>query len=80
MHTLVLGRLASKILRCSGESGEEDHVQVQVQVRVLGVGEHLGELSLSKPQATIGRLNALEDCEILVIRRADFARLSRALP
>ncbi len=74
LYTVVSGRLESRILRSSGDSGEADHV------RLIGVGEHWGEHSLSKPQATIGRLVALEDSEVLLIRRADFTRLSAALP
>ena len=71
LYTVVSGRLESRISR---ESGEEDHV------RTLGVGEHWGEHSLSQPQVTIGMLTALEDSEILLIRRADFTSLSKALP
>ena len=49
-------------------------------IRDSGVGEHWGEHSLSQPQVTIGMLTALEDSEILLIRRADFTSLSNALP
>lgn len=71
LYAVISGLLESRIGRASND---EDHV------RLIGPGEHWGEHSLNQPQATKGTLTALEDSEILLLRRSDFEHLDQALP
>ena len=56
-----------------GEDGRE------VILGVLGVGEHFGELSLIDEQPRSAHVIAMEDAQMLVLRREDFkARVERS--
>ena len=49
-------------------------------VRILGPGDHWGERSLSENNKTIGWLTAVDDCEVMVLRKDDFVCLQQNLP
>jgi len=57
-----------------GEDGRE------VILGVLGVGEHFGELSLIDDQPRSAHVIAMEDAQLLVLRRDDFRRRVDANP
>jgi len=57
-----------------GEDGRE------VILGVLGVGEHFGELSLIDEQPRSAHVIAMEDANLLVLRRDDFRRRVEATP
>ncbi len=57
-----------------GEDGRE------VILGVLGVGEHFGELSLIDDQPRSAHVIAMEDSNLLVLRRNDFRRRVEATP
>ena len=57
-----------------GEDGRE------VILGVLGVGEHFGELSLIDDQPRSAHVIAMEDSNLLVLRRDDFRRRVEATP
>ncbi|GMV09989.1 MAG TPA: Crp/Fnr family transcriptional regulator [Gemmatimonadaceae bacterium] len=57
-----------------GEDGRE------VILGVLGVGEHFGELSLIDDQPRSAHVIAMEDTNLLVLRRDDFRRRVEANP
>ena len=49
-------------------------------VRILGAGDHWGERSLAEGTKTKGQLTAVDDCEVLVLRRDEFTKLRQGLP
>ena len=57
-----------------GEDGRE------VILGVLGVGEHFGELSLIDDRPRSAHVIAMEDAQLLVLRRDDFRRRVEAAP
>jgi CRP/FNR family cyclic AMP-dependent transcriptional regulator len=57
-----------------GEDGRE------VILGVLGVGEHFGELSLIDDQPRSAHVIAMEDANVLVLRREDFRRRVESNP
>ncbi|MDB4906207.1 MAG: Crp family transcriptional regulator [Gemmatimonadetes bacterium] len=57
-----------------GEDGRE------VILGVLGVGEHFGELSLIDDRPRSAHVIAMEDAQLLVLRRDDFRRRVEASP
>ncbi len=57
-----------------GDDGRE------VILGVLGVGEHFGELSLIDEQPRSAHVIAMEDAQLLVLRREDFRRRVDASP
>jgi CRP/FNR family transcriptional regulator, cyclic AMP receptor protein len=57
-----------------GEDGRE------VILGVLGVGEHFGELALIDDQPRSAHVIAMEDAQLLVLRRDDFRRLVEEAP
>jgi CRP/FNR family transcriptional regulator, cyclic AMP receptor protein len=57
-----------------GEDGRE------VILGVLGVGQHFGELSLIDDQPRSAHVIAMEDANLLVLRREDFRRRVEASP
>jgi CRP/FNR family transcriptional regulator, cyclic AMP receptor protein len=57
-----------------GEDGRE------VILGVLGVGEHFGELSLIDDQPRSAHVIAMEDSQLLVLRREDFRKRVEASP
>lgn len=70
-YTIVSGSLESRI---SDATSDEDFV------RILGPGDHWGELNLIAEFETHGTLTAVEDSQVLVLRRADFRNLLAAFP
>lgn len=52
----------------------------EVILGVLGVGEHFGELSLIDEQPRSAHVIAMEDSDLLVLRRDDFRRRVEATP
>ena len=52
----------------------------EVILGVLGVGEHFGELSLIDEQPRSAHVIAMEDANLLVLRRDDFRRRVEATP
>jgi CRP/FNR family cyclic AMP-dependent transcriptional regulator len=57
-----------------GEDGRE------VILGVLGIGEHFGELSLIDDQPRSAHVIAMEDSQLLVLRREDFRRRVESSP
>src|SRR4029450_8767784 len=57
-----------------GEDGRE------VILGVLGIGEHFGELSLIDEQPRSAHVIAMEDANLLVLRREDFKRRAEQSP
>ncbi|MEE8251356.1 MAG: FAD-dependent oxidoreductase [Gemmatimonadales bacterium] len=70
-YTIVSGGLESRI---PDATSDEDFV------RILGPGDHWGELSLNAEFETHGTLTAVQDTQVLVLRRADFRNLLAAFP
>lgn len=71
LYTVVEGSLESRI---------PDTALGEDFVRILGVGEHWGERTISGDFETKGTLTALEDSRLLVLARDDFRNLRRSLP
>ncbi len=71
-YSIIHGQLESRV---PDDRAEHDHF-----VRILGPGDHWGERSLVEGTQTVGWLTALEDCEVLVLKRNDFARLRQGVP
>jgi len=49
-------------------------------LRMIEPGEHWGERSMETHHVTVGTLTALEDSEVLVLKREDFELLYQSLP
>jgi len=49
-------------------------------LRVIKPGDHCGERSIETHHVTVGTLSALEDSEVLVLKREDFELLYQSLP
>ena len=75
-YMVVSGTLESRVPSNPGTADRtgEDFV------RILGPGDHWGERSLSDGTKTQGWLTAVDDCEVMVLARNDFAALRRGLP
>ena len=71
LHIVRQGRVKVVLV---GEDGRE------VILAVLGVGEHFGELSLIDDQPRSAHVIAMEDSQLLVLRRDDFRRRVDANP
>jgi len=52
----------------------------EVILAILGVGEHVGELSLIDDQPRSAHVIAMDDCSLLVLRREDFKKRVEANP
>ena len=70
-YTIVAGCLESRI---PGSGGGEDFV------RILGVGDHWGERTISTGVLTQGTLTAIEDSRVLVMAPDDFRNLCEDFP
>ena len=70
LYTVVSGALESRVPQNAGEDF----------VRIIGQGEHWGERVITGGLKTLGILTALEDTELMVLRRDEFELLNRSLP
>ena len=71
LYTVLEGQLVSRIPR---HDARGDHI------RILGPGNHWGEVLATAGELTQGTLTAIEDTRVLIFRADDFRNLRQALP
>jgi CRP-like cAMP-binding protein len=71
LHLVVKGHFAVRITTPLGDVAS---------VRVLGPGEHFGELAVLSPGPRVGSVVALEASETLALHRDDVAQLRESIP
>ena len=71
LYTIVSGSI--RITSTNDETGSEEN-------RILGEGEHFGELILLGATRRIATAVAVEDTKVLVVTRQEFLKLSEGLP
>jgi NADH dehydrogenase len=71
LYAVLEGQLVSRIPR---RNARGDHI------RILGPGDHWGEVLASAGELTHGTLTAIEDTRVLIFRADDFRSLRQALP
>jgi CRP/FNR family cyclic AMP-dependent transcriptional regulator len=71
LHLIVKGHFAVRIATPLGDVAS---------VRVLGPGEHFGELAVLAPGPRVGSVVSLESSETLALHRDAFAQLREAIP
>jgi len=85
-YIVITGSLESRVPVDHHVDGPEGQLEDQPEgrredfVRILGPGDHWGERSLTEGTRTFGSLTAVDDCEVLVLGRTDFAKLNQGLP
>jgi len=71
LYTILEGQLVSRVPR---DSARGDYI------RILGPGDHWGEVLATAGKLTHGTLTAIEDTRVLIFKANDFRSLRQALP